>query len=72
MGMDREFEDRSNGSYSGDELQLMNARFTSAMSAAIRALREHPPRVGIDPTPGTKKPMCYVVSGGEVRQRDLW
>jgi hypothetical protein len=67
--MDREFElDKSNGSYSGDELHQMNARFIAAMAAAIRALREYPPRVGIDQTPGTKKPTCYVVRGSEVRQ----
>jgi hypothetical protein len=35
---------------------LMTANFTRAMADAIRAGQEHPPRVGIDHTPGTKKP----------------
>ena len=38
------------------ELQQMNDRFVAAMAAAIRARLERPPRVGIDPTPGTKNP----------------
>jgi hypothetical protein len=46
--------------YPKDQLQEMNARFIAAMSAAIRAGFERPPRVGIDPTPGTKSPTYYV------------
>jgi hypothetical protein len=42
-----------------DELLLMNRRFVAAMAAAIRARLERPPRVGIDRTPGTKKPLLY-------------
>jgi hypothetical protein len=38
------------------ELHQMNDRFVAAMVAAIRAGLERPPRVGIDRTPGTKKP----------------
>jgi hypothetical protein len=38
-------------------LQVMNKRFVAAMAAAIRAGLERPPRVGIDPTPGTKSPL---------------
>ena len=44
------------------ELQQMNERFVAAMVAAIRAGLERPPRVGIDQTPGTKKP-SYVPMG---------
>ena len=44
------------------ELQQMNERFVAAMVAAIRAGLERPPRVGIDLTPGTKKP-SYVPMG---------
>ena len=73
VGMGGELDlDTFGGSYSEAELQRMNERFVAAMGAAIRALREHPPGVGIDQTPGTKKPTCYVVSSSEVRQRDLW
>jgi hypothetical protein len=77
MGMDRELAlDKFDGYYSGVELQHMNARFTAAMAAAIRAHREHPPQVGIDHTPGTKNPMYYVVRGseGSIRQSQglLW
>jgi hypothetical protein len=69
--MDGELDlDKSLGSYSGTELHNMNAKFIAAMSAAIRSNREHPPRVGINHTPGTKKPTCYAVTGGEVRQRE--
>jgi hypothetical protein len=39
------------------QLELMNQRFVAAMAAAIRAGLERPPRVGIDPTPGTKSPL---------------
>jgi len=42
--------------YLKGELQRMNDRFIAAMAAAIRAGLERPPRVGIDRTPGTKKP----------------
>jgi hypothetical protein len=56
--------DKFDGSYSGAELQEMNARFIAAMAAAIRTHRENPPRIGIDHTPGTKKPSNYVVDRG--------
>jgi hypothetical protein len=70
LDLDRELElpDKSNGYYSGTELYNMNAKFIAAMSAAVRAGCEHPPRVGVDQTPGTKNPTCYAVRGGEVRQ----
>jgi hypothetical protein len=42
-----------------DELQLMNGKFVAAMAAAIRAGLERPPRIGIDRTPGTKKPLYF-------------
>jgi len=42
--------------YTDAELDRMNDRFVAAMVAAIRAGLERPPRVGIDLTPGTKKP----------------
>jgi hypothetical protein len=41
------------------QLQRMNRRFVVAMAAAIRAGLERPPRVGIDPTPGTKSPLYF-------------
>ena len=66
--MNTDLEDRFDCSYSRVELHKMNAEFIVAMAAAIRAHLEHPPRVGVDPTPGTKNPMCYAVRGGEVRQ----
>jgi hypothetical protein len=34
----------------------MTTKFVAAMAAAIRAGEERPPRVGVDRTPGTKKP----------------
>jgi hypothetical protein len=43
-------------SYLQTELERMNARFIKEMAAAIRAGLERPPRIGIDRTPGTKKP----------------
>jgi hypothetical protein len=46
--------------YSNSELERMNDRFAAAMAAAIRSGLEHPPRIGIDTTPGTKNPICYV------------
>jgi hypothetical protein len=46
--------------YSMAQLQQMNDRFVAAMAAAIRAGLERPSRVGIDRTPGTKNPSCYV------------
>ena len=46
--------------YSGAQLLEMNAKFIAAMAAAIRAGLEHPPRVGIDSTPGTKNPSHYI------------
>ena len=45
--------------YSVADLQRMNERYIAAMAAAIRARLERPPRVGIDRTPGTKKPLLY-------------
>jgi hypothetical protein len=70
MGMDRELDlDKFDGYYSWDELYYMNERFVAAMGAAIRARCEHPPRVGIDQTPGTKNPLPYIDRGSEVRQR---
>lgn len=42
-----------------DDLRRMNDRFVTAMIAAIRAGNERPPRVGIDQTPGTKKPLYH-------------
>jgi hypothetical protein len=42
--------------WSETELKGMGQRFIAAMAAAIRAGEERPPRVGIDRTPGTKKP----------------
>jgi hypothetical protein len=69
VGMSEELDlDKFDGTYSWDELYHMNVRFTAAMAAAVRSNLEHPPRVGIDHTPGTKNPMCYAVRGGEVRQ----
>jgi hypothetical protein len=38
-------------------LRRVNRKFVVAMAAAIRAGLERPPRVGIDPTPGTKSPL---------------
>ena len=73
--MDRELDlDKFDGYYSWDELYYMNERFVAAMGAAIRARCEHPPRVGIDQTPGTKKPIYYSLRGSEasIRQCDLW
>jgi hypothetical protein len=49
--------------YSQDQLAEMNAKFITAMAAAIRARVERPPRVGIDPRPGTKNPTNYVDRG---------
>jgi hypothetical protein len=46
--------------YSRAELQQMTTKLIMAMAAAIRAGFERPPRVGIDPTPGTKNPTTYV------------
>jgi len=46
--------------YSWAQLLEMNAKFIAAMAAAIRAGLEHPPRVGIDRTPGTKNPSYYI------------
>ena len=66
--MDEEL-DLDKGYYSRAELYKMNAEFTAAMAAAIRGHREHPPLVGIDHTPGTKKPTNYVVAGSEGRIR---
>ena len=48
--------------YSRAELEEMNRSFVKAMAAAIRAGLEHPARVGIDRTPGTKNP-SYVPHG---------
>jgi hypothetical protein len=42
--------------YSPTTLEEMNWKFVRAMAAAIRAGLERPPRVGIDPLPGTKNP----------------
>jgi hypothetical protein len=42
--------------WSENELRTMSRRFIAAMAAAIRSGEERPPRVGIDQTPGTKKP----------------
>ena len=39
------------------ELRRVNRRFVVVMAAAIRAGLERPPRIGIDPTPGTKSPL---------------
>ena len=47
--------------WSEDDLKRMSTRFVAAMAAAIRAGRERPPQVGVDRTPGTKKPR-YVSS----------
>jgi hypothetical protein len=47
--------------WSDTELKGMGRRFIAAMTAAIRAGQERPPRIGIDRTPGTKKP--HFVSG---------
>jgi hypothetical protein len=45
IGMDGELDlDKSHDFYSGTELHNMNAKFIAAMSAAIRAHLEHPPR----------------------------
>jgi hypothetical protein len=69
MGMDRELDlDKFDGYYSCFELQQMNEKFIAAMSAAIRTHREHPPLLGIDHTPGTKKPMFVKGSEGSIRQ----
>ena len=57
--MDEEL-DLDKGYYSRAELYKMNAEFIAAMAAAIRAGLERPPRVGIDPRPGTKNPTNYV------------
>jgi hypothetical protein len=58
--MDRELDlEKFEGSYSKAELHDMNAAFIAAMGNAIRARHEHPPRVGIDPTPGTKNPVIF-------------
>ena len=66
--------DKFDGTYSRAELYDMNAAFIAAMGAAIRSNRERPPRVGIDQTPGTKKPIYYSLRGSEasIRQCDLW
>jgi hypothetical protein len=42
------------------QLVEMNTKFIEAMATAIRAGLERPPRVGIDPRPGTKNPTNYV------------
>ena len=42
--------------WSKTELEVMSRNFITAMAAAIRAGKEHPPRVGIDQTPGTRNP----------------
>ena len=52
----KELRNLGSFAYLQTELQRMNARFIRAMAAAIRAGLERPPRVGIDRTPGTKKP----------------
>jgi hypothetical protein len=45
-----------NSYYLKDQFSEMNAKFIGAMAAAIRAGLERPPRVGVDPRPGTKNP----------------
>jgi hypothetical protein len=46
--------------YPAGKLYEMNAKFITAMVHAVRAGLERPPRVGIDPTPGTKRPSWYL------------
>jgi hypothetical protein len=53
---DQENRHLGNFPWSPAELEFMTTKFVAAMAAAIRAGEERPPRVGIDPTPGTKKP----------------
>jgi hypothetical protein len=57
-----ELPDLGSWSYSPTKLEEMNWKFIRAMAAAIRAGLERPPRVGIDPVPGTKNP-SYVPYG---------
>jgi hypothetical protein len=53
--------------WSEDDLKQMTTRFVAAMAAAIRAGHERPPQVGVDRTPGTKKPRRVPAALGQAQ-----